>query len=173
MWQVRQRMTNVPSHQLRLVSYELDHMVGLSSFVWRLYTHVDVDHLPDILTRWLWAAKCPLICDEIVEWCYSDRVTRKFDFRQVIPFSSHDPYHTRLHESYLDASDWSSILQQYIQLWTDRGRGIITPHDYIPDELESCRDAYMHWYDRLIRRIILNPTEWRGQHGFSGTNLRS
>ena len=159
----------MPNSKSRIVRFELDSMVDCQHFVWRPYVGVDVAFLPDRQSQRLWTAKCPLIFNEVVEWCYPDRVTRQFGYSQDIPFTSPEVNHYGLHDAVGESIDWPYIRQIYIQAWADRARHIMASPHFRPAGSRGCTIGYRAWYDRVTRRFILNPEEWATEEGFQGT----
>ena len=94
--------------------------------------------------------KCPLIFNEVVEWCYPDRVTRQFGYSQdyTIHFTGGEPlWITRCRlESLID---WPYIRQIYIQAWADRARHIMASPHFRPAGSRGCTIGYRAWYDRV------------------------
>ncbi|KAK1379395.1 PMD domain-containing protein [Heracleum sosnowskyi] len=74
------KYANVPFKNSRGTRFELDSM-SESGFKWRPY----LDSAPEAMSitdreREVMSAQCPLIFERVVEWCYTDRVTRQFGF---------------------------------------------------------------------------------------------
>lgn len=152
----------MPHSQARLVRYELDSQSD-DHISWRPYRDMSGDHLPGITTQRLWSAKCPMMFNEIVEWCYTDRVTRQFGLRQTIPGNSPEDNHDRLHDTVNDNVDWVFIRSDYIRLWESRDTQVLAPA-----QGNGCTKAYGRWYDSVTRRFIVDPRHWIQQQGFQG-----
>ncbi|KAL8134119.1 hypothetical protein AgCh_009258 [Apium graveolens] len=102
----------------------------------------------------------------IVEWCYTDRVTRQFDFLQRIPTSSPHIGHHTFHGS---SSGWHLSMKNVIERWEHRHEGIIAAPTYMPSRRPMSVDGYHTWYDRVTRRYMINPTLWAFEEGFLGS----
>lgn len=171
-WQVRLSRKSVPRSQSRLVRYELDSM-SHDHILWRPYRDIRIEDMPSIAAQRLWTAKCPLIFNELVEWCYTDRVTRQFGFRQDVPQSSPEENHRRLHGTVNEGSDWVFIHATFVQLWESRMTQTLSPVHHPPAKKKGCTKAYAIWYESVTRRFIMHPSQWSGQHGFQGTQGHS
>ena len=86
--------------------------------IWQPYTPDLLAQLPDYCLHGqeIWCSRVPLICFYIIEWHYTDRVTRQFGIVQSIP----DPCDTdaTLHRIDLRGrpeQDWSVTHHRYIK----------------------------------------------------------
>lgn len=157
---------DVVDHSSRLVRYYLDTMRE-SDFLWMPYEDSAADAF-QILgdERALMTAPCPLFFDGLVEWCYTDRVTRQFGFLQQIPIASPVPGHDSFHRV---PDDWETPLADLFDRWHTRGDRIMAPPAYSSMRRPTCTEEYSSWYDRVTRRFIINPAVWPRQQGFQGT----
>ncbi|KAL8103916.1 hypothetical protein AgCh_028207 [Apium graveolens] len=133
---------HVQRHSYRGVRYELDHMVE-SSFTW--IPHGDSapqahDIPADELQ--LMSSRSPLIYMRIVEWCYTDRVTRQFGFLQQIPTASPHIGHHIFHGS---SSGWYLSMENVVERWEHRHEGIIAAPTYMPSRRPMFVDVYRTW----------------------------
>lgn len=163
---------DVDMNVLRVHRYVLDTMAD-DGFIWQPYT-TDVERLLPpycLIGRGLWRVRCPLICFEVVEWHYPDRVLRQFGIRQHIPSQLPEPSDSLHAMSRMrDRVDWSTEYMVYIQLWTDR-KSLIVVGEETPDWVE-CTVSYMTWYRSVTRRYIFNPIH-RPSDGFTGTHRQA
>lgn len=159
---------DVPNHSTRIIRYELDQMADDEHFLWRPYRDLGVDSLPSLVERGLWLARCPMIFNDIVEWCYTDRVARQFGRVQDIP----DPpeyNHTRLHSIANEGFDWPIFHAQLVHLWMNRSPLVLSLHRHPPIRKRTCIIDYGRWFMRVTRRFIGNPSASSSQHCFQGT----
>lgn len=121
----------------------------------------------------LWRTRSPLICFDVVEWHFPDRVLRQFGFRQSIPEHCHTD--ERLHK--VDRrgkpeTRWAEFHAPYLQRWADRAAHVIGGE--LTEERMSHDDPYMVWYRRHSRILIGNPRNRiapeDGYHG-SGSSM--
>ena len=157
---------HVQRNSLRGIRYELDHM-SESYFIWRPYVDcaAEARTIPDA-ERELMSAPSPLIYMTIGEWCYTDRVTRKFGYMQPVPTASpvdrHPDYHVACRR-------WPRSLQDMVREWESRHNQTLRAAGYRSSRRPSCTDDYYEWYDRVTRRFMVNPRIWRDQYGFQGS----
>ncbi|KAK5771092.1 hypothetical protein PVK06_047267 [Gossypium arboreum] len=109
-----------------------------------------------------WHVKIPLVNFAIGEMHQSDRVLRKFRFRQLIPVAPEmlDDHHKidlrQLH------TDWPRFWSHYIQMWKDRYDYIPTREPIIVPEL-ACVPEYMPWFRIHGKPYLLSEEERQWQ----------
>ena len=123
-------------------------------FTWQPYTADRLASLPAICTEsaHLWSSRTFLICWEVVEAYYPDRVMRQFGMYQVIPADT--AYDQTLHRHGQRGNwskDWRNEHALYLQHWQRRGDTIFT---FAPGPL--CSPDYMPWFRRITMWIIGN-----------------
>lgn len=112
---MRKSNVRTTSNKARHTRYELDDM-HIDQICWRPYRHFAREHATLLQLR-LWSAQCPLIFQSYIEWCYPDRVTRQFGFRQDIPTRSPRQGHDVSHDYKTSAAycdNWANIRENAI-----------------------------------------------------------
>lgn len=157
---------DVTDHSSRGARFDLDSITE-SVFMWMPYG--DSAHEAFVITDdeiSIMSAPSPLMFEHLVEWCYTDRVTRQFGFVQMVPTTSPHQGHFRFHGP---PGKWPISWSELIDLWFSRGLHKMEPPLYRPKTPPVCGLPYFEWYDRVTRRFIINPTVWSEQRGFQGT----
>lgn len=131
--------------------------IQLSQFIWEPYTDDVLALLPDVCRSdpHIWRTRSPMICFDIVEWHYPQRVLRQFGHVQGIPGgSSYDAALHKLDRRGRHSEDWAIRHQPMIELWNIRHQNIMdgTHTSNIPHR----REDYMAWY-RSRTRLIISP----------------
>ncbi|XP_038688495.1 serine/threonine-protein phosphatase 7 long form homolog [Tripterygium wilfordii] len=107
----------------------------------------------------IWRAVVPLICFEIVEFQFPDRVMRQFGISQHIPtpVDTNESLHD-LNRRGKDNVDWVVKNATWLAYWDDR-------LSHIAQERFPRRsvDEHMHWYYSITRRVISAPSIDRPQ----------
>lgn len=128
---------------------------------WEPYDHASLAALPELCVadQHIWHTRSPLICFDIVEWHFPDRVFRQFGMTQHIP----RPCDTiaKLHKTDKRGKpnvDWAIFHSRYVALWDQRegeteGERSIQESDPASAPM-TYSDPYMSWYRRITRRFI-------------------
>lgn len=165
-WDVGFKLEKVGMHVLVVYRDMLDCMKD-DQFVWQPYADI-ITSLPDccLCGREIWQTVSPLICFDVVELHYPNRVLRQFGQHQSIPAECDTI--KELHS--VDRrgrqnTDWVQHHKQYVDMWADRHCRVVCepsldgPMDY--------SDPYMIWYRRITRLLIGNPAN-RTDSGYQG-----
>ncbi|KAK9269286.1 hypothetical protein L1049_001056 [Liquidambar formosana] len=96
-WGVEHRLKNTPNHMVVAFRDQLDQLRA-DEFIWQPYSDDLIGRLPEYYRQGmeLWRTRSPLICFDVLEWHFPDRVLRQFGFRQSIPEHCHTD--ERLHK---------------------------------------------------------------------------
>ena len=100
--------------------------------------------------RQIWTARVPLICFQLVEWHYPDRVVRQFHGYQRIP--PHVQYDRTLHEYDLRGrtiSDWTAAHAAHIAMWTERRSHLVRIGRHY-----GVAPEYIIWYKQVSRLYL-------------------
>lgn len=165
-WDVGFKLEKVGMHVLVVYRDMLDCMKD-DQFVWQPYADV-INILPEycISGHQIWQTVSPLICFDVVELHYPDRVLRQFGQHQSIPANCDTirDLHS-VDRRGRQNTDWVQHHRQFIDMWTDRHARLVSgppldgPMDY--------SDPYMIWYRRITRLLIGNPAN-RTDSGYQG-----
>lgn len=165
-WDVGFKLEKVGMHVLVVYRDMLDCMKG-DQFVWQPYADV-IDSLPEycLSGRSIWQTVSPLICFDVVEFHFPDRVLRQFGQHQGIPANCDTvrDLHS-VDRRGRQNTDWVLHHKQYIDMWANRHSRIVSaPPMY---GLMDYSDPYMIWYRRITRLLIGNPAN-RTESGYQG-----
>lgn len=133
-------------------------LVFLLQFLWQPYTDL-VDSIPEycMIGSAIWRATVPLICFDVVEWHFPDRVLRQFGMAQLVP----PPCDTERRLHTIDrrgraGMDWSLEHATHVHRWIARYEYIVAGH---PSSAPmSYTDPYMVWFRSVTRLLIGNPS---------------
>lgn len=125
-------------------------------YIWEPYSSV-MDTLPDYCTAGeaIWCTRSPLICLDVVEWYFPDRVLRQFGMLQMVPqpCDSEPALHHRTTRG-ITARDWSAFYHHYIHHWDHRAAFVHVGDRF--DGIMADDDPYREWYDRITRIVVIN-----------------
>ncbi|XP_074270412.1 uncharacterized protein LOC141594119 [Silene latifolia] len=111
----------------------------------------------------------PMICFDIVEWHFPNRVARQFGWKQIIPLNSDtEPKLHKVDKRGASSRNWMEKHQPYISNWVRRGDFRFRGEE---DDIEmNYYDPYMVWYrDRTILRLNPFPPQATYQAPFGAT----
>ncbi|KAK9290252.1 hypothetical protein L1049_008419 [Liquidambar formosana] len=173
-WGVEHSLKNTPNHMVVAFRDQLDQLRA-DEFIWQPYSDDLIGRLPEYCRQGmeLWRTRSPLICFDVVEWHFPDRVLHQFGFRQSIPEHCHTD--ERLHK--VDRrgkpeTRWAEFHAPYLQRCAARAAHVIGGE--LTEERMSHDDPYMVWYRRHSRMLIGNPRNRivpeDGYHG-SGSSM--
>ncbi|CAH9130918.1 unnamed protein product, partial [Cuscuta epithymum] len=124
---------------------------------WMPYTDEILGLLPPVAREHteIWRARVPLICFDVVEHHFPDRVLRQFGLQQITP----RPCDTSVDLHKIDrrgkhTEDWGMRHIQYITMWDERAAYIV---DGIPSLVPTASVDYMRWY-YTITRVFISPS---------------
>ncbi|CAI9088580.1 OLC1v1022948C1 [Oldenlandia corymbosa var. corymbosa] len=165
-WDVGFKLEKIGMHVLVVYRDILDCMKD-DQFVWQPYAYI-IGSLPDycLSGREIWQTVSPLLCFDVVEMHYPDRVLRQFGQHQNIP-SDCDTFR-ELHS--VDRrgrqnTDWVQHHKQYVDMWSNRRARVVCQP--LIDGPMGYSDPYMIWYRRITRLLIGNPAN-RTDNGYQG-----
>lgn len=168
-WDVKRRLTRSVSHVLVTLREQLDSMRD-EHFVWYPYRADLMRSLPahSLEGQDIWRSRMALICWEIVEFYYPNRVMRQFRMVQAIP--DRPNAHLDLHAIGMRGSDkdWSEEHKEHLQSWRDCRRSIQagTEGDYVVP-------GYMDWFRLRTRWVIGNRRQALVPNGNQGSRSSS
>ncbi|XP_022020160.1 serine/threonine-protein phosphatase 7 long form homolog [Helianthus annuus] len=160
-WKGSLNAVDVPTHCLRTYRSQLQSLKE-AMFIWRPYDAM-VDSLPEICTsgRNSWRCVCPLICWDVVEHHYPQRVMRQFGMVQCIPppINIEVGEHERLHSLVRNGKtgwDWKSRHEPYVNAWNHREHNVVNGQQI---ETYSVANDYMTWYLEHTVVYLTNPRQ--------------
>ena len=101
----------------------------------------------------IWTARVPLVCFNIVEWHFPDRVRRQFGWFQCVPEKpiADRGYHSTVMTGRSD-EDWRTVWALEIELWNNRRQYII--RSSVSRSTQHYHNEYGDWYRRVTRRFM-------------------
>ncbi|XP_056682429.1 serine/threonine-protein phosphatase 7 long form homolog [Spinacia oleracea] len=135
----------------------LDHQKE-TQMTWQPYSETVLGLLPEICRcdRDIWRSVVPLICFDIVEYHYPNRVMRQFGLEQSVPVAcdtSVDLHNVdRRHKN----KKFEEMHRKYVEEWRDRESRIVqgTPFAGHRERMKE----YMDWYCSITRLLITPVT---------------
>lgn len=125
---------------------------------WQPYTTQVLDALPGEcrMGSEIWLARCPLICFDIVEWHYPDRVLRQFGGVQGVPGPTElrnelEKIHNKDRRGKA-ATNWRIEHYNYIAQWDNRENMIVNYQQSDGNDVVAAN--YAHWYRQITRRFV-------------------
>ncbi|XP_038707328.1 serine/threonine-protein phosphatase 7 long form homolog [Tripterygium wilfordii] len=159
-WHGRRTYRRNPKQVLIFARDELDQQEP-NQVQWMPYTPGRLANAPVICIDGsrIWRAVVPLICFEIVEFQFPDRVMRQFGISQHMPtpVDTNDTLHN-LNRRGRDNVDWVVKNATWLAYWDDKLAHIA--QERFP---RTSVGEYMHWYYSITRRIISAPSTDRPQ----------
>ncbi|XP_074266251.1 serine/threonine-protein phosphatase 7 long form homolog [Silene latifolia] len=140
-------------------------------FTWQPYTRQILSFLPPFCYDDSddWTVMAPMICFDIVEWHFPNRVARQFGWKQIIPLNSDtEPKLHKVDKRGASSRNWIEKHQPYIANWVRRGDFRFRGEE---DDIEmNYFDPYMVWYrDRTNLRLNPFPPQATYQAPFGAT----
>ncbi|KAK9269837.1 hypothetical protein L1049_025410 [Liquidambar formosana] len=166
-WGVQFILENTPMHVVTVYRDQLDQLREID-YIWQPYSEEMIASLPKYCRDGMeiWRTRSPLICFEVVEWHFPERVLRQFGIRQQVPdmCDTESTLH-RIDRRGHSGKNWLHEHKSYIQMWEER-RGRIVDGD-VSDKHMRYDDPYMVWYRSITRLLIGNPVH-RIEDGYQG-----
>lgn len=131
---------------------------------WQPYSEDVLQQLPKICRSdpHIWRTSAPLICFDIVEFYYPNRVLRQFGFEQTIPDSCDT--NDKLH--HMDGrggeKNYAHLHRSYIDEWKRREDKIVSGTPFTG----QANIEYMAWYRRITRLLITPPSLQRPSYHY-------
>ncbi|XP_056693860.1 serine/threonine-protein phosphatase 7 long form homolog [Spinacia oleracea] len=125
---------------------------------WQPYSETVLGLLPEICRcdRDIWRSVVPLICFDIVEYHYPNRVMRQFGLEQSVPVACDTSVDLHNVDRRHKTKKFEEMHRKYVEEWRDRESRIVqgTPFAGHSERMKE----YMDWYCSITRLLITPVT---------------